>query len=236
MRKPDEARKRALFDNEARLSWVLAALAGLIGAAAFMHTAGYFVTFMTGNTERAILGHFSGQKDTAAAAAGLLASFVGGVVVASWCRRHYWSGHPHGPTLLTTFSLATASIIDIVRFQNPETADIDFVPILFVAFGVGALNTSFVKDGEVSVPLSYVTGTLVKLAQGIERHISGGDYADWLGYFLLYLSFALGALLGGLLSMLVAGWAMLITATVVCLIVTGYTYLHLDRHGPLSGR
>ncbi|WP_107653506.1 YoaK family protein [Nocardia suismassiliense] len=236
MRKPDEARKRALFDNEARLSWVLAALAGLIGAAAFMHTAGYFVTFMTGNTERAILGHFNDQKDTAAAAAGLLASFVGGVVVASWCRRHYWSGHPHGPTLLTTFSLATASIIDIVRFQNPETADIDFVPILFVAFGVGALNTSFVKDGEVSVPLSYVTGTLVKLAQGIERHMSGGDYADWLGYFLLYLSFALGALLGGLLSMLVAGWAMLITATVVCLIVTGYTYLHLDRHGPLSGR
>ncbi|MFI9405601.1 YoaK family protein [Nocardia sp. NPDC052316] len=236
MPKPDEARKRALFDNEARLSWVLAALAGLIGAAAFMHTAGYFVTFMTGNTERAILGHFNDQKDTAAAAAGLLASFVSGVVVASWCRRHYWSGHPHGPTLLTTFSLATASIIDIVRFQNPETADIDFVPILFVAFGVGALNTSFVKDGEVSVPLSYVTGTLVKLAQGIERHISGGDYADWLGYFLLYLSFALGALLGGLLSMLVAGWAMLITATVVCLIVTGYTYLHLDRHGPLSGR
>ncbi|QBS42252.1 YoaK family protein [Nocardia sp. CS682] len=236
MPKPDEARKRALFDNEARLSWVLAALAGLIGAAAFMHTAGYFVTFMTGNTERAILGHFSDQKDTAAAAAGLLASFVSGVVVASWCRRRYWSGHPHGPTLLTTFSLATASIIDIVRFQNPETADIDFVPILFVAFGVGALNTSFVKDGEVSVPLSYVTGTLVKLAQGIERHMSGGDYADWLGYFLLYLSFALGALLGGLLSMLVAGWAMLITATVVCLIVTGYTYLHLDRHGPLSGR
>ncbi|QIS00945.1 DUF1275 domain-containing protein [Nocardia brasiliensis] len=229
---PDEARKRALFDNEARLSWVLAALAGLIGAAAFMHTAGYFVTFMTGNTERAILGHFHDQKDTAMAALGLLGSFVGGVVVASWCRRHYWSGHPHGPTLLTTLSLAVASIIDLARIQNAP--DIDFVPILFVAFGVGALNTSFVKDGEVSVPLSYVTGTLVKLAQGIERHISGGDYADWLGYFLLYLSFSLGALLGGLLSMLVAGWAMLITATAVCLIVTGYTYLHLDRHGPLS--
>ncbi|AFT97975.1 YoaK family protein [Nocardia brasiliensis] len=229
---PDEERRRALFDNEARLSWVLAALAGLIGAAAFMHTAGYFVTFMTGNTERAILGHFHDQKDTALAAACLLASFVGGVVVASWCRRHFWSGHPHGPTLLTTFSLATASIIDLARIQNAP--DIDFVPILFVAFGVGALNTSFVKDGEVSVPLSYVTGTLVKMAQGIERHISGGDYADWLGYFLLYVSFAFGALLGGLLSMVVAGWAMLITATAVCLVVTGYTYLHLDRHGPLS--
>jgi uncharacterized membrane protein YoaK (UPF0700 family) len=228
--KPDEDRRKALYDSEARLSLVLAALAGLIGAAAFMHTAGYFVTFMTGNTERAVLGHFHDESDTAISAALLLVSFLSGVVVASWCRRRYWSRHAHGPTLLTTASLAAASIID----RSFDTPNIDFVPILFVAFGVGALNTSFVKDGEVSVPLSYVTGTLVKMAQGIERHISGGDYADWLGYCLLYSAFTLGATLGGLLSLLVAGWAMLISATVVCLLVTCYTYLHLDRHGPLS--
>ncbi|MFD0360341.1 YoaK family protein [Nocardia sp. GCM10030253] len=232
MLKPDTDRREALYDSEARLSWVLAALAGLIGAAAFMHTAGYFVTFMTGNTERAVLGYFHDEPDMAIAAALLLVSFLSGVVVASWCRRRYWSGHPHGPTLLTTASLAAASIADIVIFRAVETDKIDFVPVLFVSFGVGALNTSFVKDGEVSIPLSYVTGTLVKLAQGIERHMSGGNYADWLGYFLLYLAFALGGLLGGLLSLMVAGWAMLITATAVCLLVTCYTYLHLDRHGP----
>ncbi|MEU4339749.1 YoaK family protein [Nocardia sp. NPDC023852] len=233
MPKPDESRRKELFDTEARLAWVLAALAGLIGAAAFMHTAGYFVTFMTGNTERAVLGYFHDEPDLAAAAAGLLMSFLAGVVVASWCRRRYWSGHPHGPTLLTTLCLAIASAVDAIQYQA-GTDRIDLVPIMFVAFGVGALNTSFVQDGEVSVPLSYVTGALVKMGQGIERHVSGGDYADWLGYFLLYASFALGALLGGLLSMLVAGWAMLITATVVCLIVTAYTYAHLDRHGPLT--
>lgn len=105
---------------------------------------------------------------------------------------------------------------------------------VFVAFGVGALNTSFLANGEVSVPLSYVTGTLVKMGQGIERHVSGGDYADWLGYFLLYASFGFGAPAGGLLSLLVAGWAMLVTATGVCLVAIGYTYLHLDRHGPLA--
>ncbi|MGO4648624.1 YoaK family protein [Nocardia sp. 2YAB30] len=233
MLKPDENRRKALFDAEARLSWVLAALAGLIGAAAFMHTAGYFVTFMTGNTERAVLGYFHDEPDLAVAATGLLVSFLSGVVVASWCRRRYWSGHPHGPTLLTTLCLAIGSAVDTVLSQA-DTDRIDLMPIMFIAFGVGALNTSFVQNGEVSVPLSYVTGTLVKMGQGIERHVSGGDYADWLGYFLLYASFALGALLGGLLSMLVAGWAMLITATTVCLIVTGFTYLHLDRHGPLT--
>ncbi|MEV6256707.1 YoaK family protein [Nocardia sp. NPDC051911] len=228
----EEDRKKALFDSEARLSWVLAALAGLIGAAAFMHTAGYFVTFMTGNTERAVLGYFHDESDMGLAAAGLLMSFLSGVVVASWCRRRYWSGHPHGPTLLTTVCLALASAVDLLEYQT-SSKPIGLLPILFVAFGVGALNTSFVRNGEVSIPLSYVTGTLVKLGQGVERHLSGGDYADWLGYFLLYAGFSLGALLGGLLSLLVAGWAMLITATVVCLLVTGYTYLHLDRHGPL---
>ncbi|RJO77011.1 DUF1275 domain-containing protein [Nocardia panacis] len=232
MPKPEEIRRKALFDSEARLSWVLAALAGLIGAAAFMHTAGYFVTFMTGNTERAILGHFHGEPDLAVPAALLLLAFLTGVVFASWCRRHFWSGHPHGPVLLTTASLAVAAAVDLLLYLGATTPTIDFVPILFVAFGVGALNTSFVKNGEVSVPLSYVTGTLVKMGQGIERHLAGGDYADWLGYFLLYAAFSLGALLGGLLSLLVSGWAMLVTATGVCLVVTCYTYLHLDRHGP----
>ncbi|MEU1995227.1 YoaK family protein [Nocardia gamkensis] len=229
----EESRRRALFDSEARLSWVLAALARLIGAAAFMHTAGYFVTFMTGNTERAVLGYFHDEPDMALAATGLLLSFLAGVVVASWCRRRYWSGHPHGATLLTTVCLALASVIDILEYRR-GIEPIGLLPIMLVAFGVGALNTSFVQNGEVSVPLSYVTGTLVKMGQGIERHLSGGDYADWLGYFLLYTGFVLGALLGGLLSLLVAGWAMLITATVVCLLVTGFTYLHLDRHGPLT--
>ncbi|GAB2650048.1 YoaK family protein [Nocardia goodfellowii] len=235
MKQPDSARKRALYDAEARISWVLAGLAGLIGAAAFMHTAGYFVTFMTGNTERAILGHFDGGRDMAVAAAALLASFLSGVIVASWCRRHFWHAHPHGPTLLTTVSLAVSALTDLYLVSHAEdTSRIEFIPILFVAFGVGALNTSFVKDGEVSIPLSYVTGTIVKMGQGIERHIGGGDYADWLGYFLVYAAFALGAFLGGLLSLAVPGWAMLITATVVCLLTTCYTYLHLDRHGPLE--
>ena len=47
-----------MYDSEARLSWVLAALAGMLGATAFTHSAGYFVTFMTGNAQRAVLGYF----------------------------------------------------------------------------------------------------------------------------------------------------------------------------------
>ena len=102
------------------------------------------------------------------------AGFVAGVVVASVCRRHFWVAHPHGPTVLTTFSLVAATVVDVID-EGWEENQLDFAPIMLVAFGIGALNTSFVKDGEVSVPLSYVTGTLVKMGQGIERHIAGGN-------------------------------------------------------------
>ncbi|MGV7750382.1 DUF1275 family protein, partial [Mycobacterium kansasii] len=45
----------AAIGLDARLSWLLAGMAGMVGAVAFLHSAGYFVTFMTGNTERAVL-------------------------------------------------------------------------------------------------------------------------------------------------------------------------------------
>jgi uncharacterized membrane protein YoaK (UPF0700 family) len=217
-----------IFDSEARLSWVLALLAGVLGATAFTHSAGYFVTFMTGNAQRAVLGYFRGEVLLSITAALLMLCFVAGVVVASALRRRFWSAHPHGPTVLTTLSLIAATVADVID-EGWEESMLDFAPITLVVFGIGALNTSFVKDGEVSVPLSYVTGTLVKMGQGIERHIAGGKAADWLGYFLLFASFVLGAAVGGLISVVVNGMWMLVVASVMCAAATAYTYFHQDR-------
>jgi len=225
--------RRETFDSEARLSWVLAALAGVLGATAFTHSAGYFVTFMTGNAQRAVLGYFRDDVLLSVTAGLLLLSFVAGVVVSSVCRRHFWVAHPHGPTMLATFSLFAATAVDVVD-EGWEELQLDFPPIMLVAFGIGALNTSFVKDGEVSVPLSYVTGTLVKMGQGIERHIAGGDVSDWLGYFLLFVGFALGAALGGAISLVVNGTGMLVVASAVCALTTAYTYFHHDRRALLK--
>lgn len=224
--------QKEIYDSEARLSWLLAGLAGVLGATAFTHSAGYFVTFMTGNAQRAVLGVFRDDVWLSITATLLILFFLAGVVVASVCRRHFWVAHPHGPTVLTTFCLVFATALDIV-VGGWEESLLDFVPILFVVFGIGALNTSFVKDGEVSVPLSYVTGTLVKMGQGIERHIAGGKIEDWLGYFLLYASFVLGAAAGGAISLVVSGSQMLAVAAIICAVTTGYTYLHADRRGLL---
>src|ERR1700756_4620911 len=203
---------RETFDSEARLSWVLAALAGVLGATAFTRSAGYFLD----------------DVKLSVSAGVLMLCFVAGVVIASVCRRHFWVAHPHGPTVLATVSLLAATVFGLIDDGLSEV-DLDFAPIMLVVFGVGALNTSFVKDGEVSVPLSYVTGTLVKMGQGIERHIAGGDVADWLGYFLLFASFVVGAALGGCFSPVVTATWMLVAASVVCAATTGYTYYHQDR-------
>ncbi|SNV95208.1 transmembrane protein [Mycolicibacter terrae] len=221
---------RGTYDSETKLSWVLAGLAGLLGATAFTHSAGYFVTFMTGNAQRAVMGYYAEDDWVAASpwlavsAALLLVAFVAGVISASLCRRYLWPTRPYATTVLTTLALVLATVVDGLLLGGPELP-LPFFPIVLMTFGIGALNTTFVdRNGEVSIPLSYVTGTLVKMGQGIERHLSGGELAHWLGYGLLFGAFVLGAGIGGGIGMVAGGTYMLAIASVVCAMTTGYTY------------
>ncbi|CQD24854.1 transmembrane protein [Mycobacterium lentiflavum] len=77
--------------------------------------------------------------------------------------------------------------------------------------------------------MSYAVGTLVKMGQGIERHINGGSASAWLGYFLLYLSFIVGASVGGGISLVANGSQMLAVATIICSLTAGYTHFHGNR-------
>ena len=134
---------------------------------------------------------------------------------------------PHGATVLTTLALAVATVLDITvggRAAHP----LALLPIVFVAFGIGALNTTFVKDGEVSIPLSYVTGRLGKMGQGIERHSSGGEIADWLGFSASCRLYT-GRRCCRFISLVAGGTQMLGVASVVCALTTGYTFLYADR-------
>jgi uncharacterized membrane protein YoaK (UPF0700 family) len=227
--------REAAVGLEARLSWLLAWLAGMIGAVAFLHSAGYFVTFMTGNTERAVLGWFpvAGRQKVAGAgpeaAIWLIVMFLLGVFVASFLRRRFWKSHPHGATLLTTVGLLVAAVVEVLE-DGWYYRDVNFTGILIICFSVGALNTSFVKNGEVSVPLSYVTGTVVKLGQGLERHVfGGGTIFDWVGYLALYLSFLFGATIGGVLAEHITGPQLIGVVGMICGATTFYTFRRWDK-------
>lgn len=208
----------------------------MVGAVAFLHSAGYFVTFMTGNTERAVVGHFGhpdGKEVTPGAsplaAFALLGSFLAGVVVASICRRRYWSNHPHGATMVTTIALAAAGLIDI-GISGWSSNNVNFYPILLIAFALGALNTAFTKKEETAIPLSYVTGTVVKLGQGIERHLQGGGtYLDWLCYAALLGSFSVGGAIGAFVGVVITGPQVLLVAALISLMATIFTFTHTER-------
>jgi uncharacterized membrane protein YoaK (UPF0700 family) len=68
---------------------------------------------------------------------------------------------------------------------------------LALAFGLGALNTSISRQNQVAMPLSYVTGTLVKMGQGFALHLSGVQRWVWVAQAVTYGGFLVGVVLGG---------------------------------------
>ncbi len=149
--------------REMILAAVLAALAGATGAAAWLYSAGWYVTFMTGNTERMVLEHYRGAHQLGFTALATVVAFCCGVVVATLARIGLWRKARHGATVLTAASTTTAYVWDSAI--NTTDQDYGAGPVLCLAFGLGALNTSISRKGEVVMPLSYVTGTLVKIGQ-----------------------------------------------------------------------
>lgn len=165
------------------LSACLAALAGFVDALGFMYLGGFFVSFMTGNTTRLAVGASVHLPD-ALVAAGLIALFVAGVIAGTLLSRNR-------PAV--SLSLVAALL---VAAGTGHSFGYDNAAIALVVLAMGAENTVFQRDGEVSIGLTYVTGTLVKLGQRIATALSGGSKTDWLPYALLWLGLASGAALG----------------------------------------
>ncbi|MDO4918019.1 YoaK family protein [Kocuria sp.] len=177
------------------LGIVLAALAGTIGAAAWTHTEGWYVTFMTGNTERMVLEHYKTNHLLGISALATVLFFVLGVVLATLARVFLWRKASHGATLVTAAATYGAWAVDALT--NDSGAVFGVAPVLALALGLGALNTSISRDNQVVMPLSYVTGTLVKLGQGVALHLAGVQRWVWVSQAVTYAGFLVGAALGG---------------------------------------
>src|SRR3546814_10053565 len=68
-----------LFRSDFVLALLLALVAGWVDAVGFLQLGGFFVSFMSGNSTRLGVGVGSGFWREAGLAAGLMATFVGGV-------------------------------------------------------------------------------------------------------------------------------------------------------------
>jgi len=169
------------------LAAALAALAGYVDAVGFIRLGGFFVSFMSGNSTRLAVG-LSRDLGAAGVAGSLVASFVIGVIGGALVAAR--AGPRRKPAVLLTVAalLALAAAADGLWAGRAAT--------WLMAAAMGAENAVFLRDGEVSIGVTYMTGTLVKFGQRVAAALAGGDRLGWLPYLLLWVSLTGGAAIG----------------------------------------
>lgn len=182
------------------LAFGLSALAGYVDVVGFMTIGGFFVSFMSGNTTRLAVGLARHGHD-AALAGGLIALFFIGVVAGALAGD--MAGGRRRPAVL---ALVT-TLLALSAFAGTDGRP--WIATALMAMAMGAENAVFQREGEVSVGLTYMTGTLVKCGQRVAAALRGGDRGGWIPHLMLWLALASGAVLGALawrLSVAMAPW------------------------------
>lgn len=175
------------------LAVALAALAGFVDAIAFTRLGGYFVSFMSGNSTRLGVG-LGLDNGTAALAAALILAFVCGVMLASVLARRFAARRKVAVLTGVTVTLALAAAIWMI-LPGP-------FPLLLVAAAMGMENGVFARDGEVTIGVSYMTGSLVRMGQRLAGALMGeGGNWSWLPHLALWLGFVAGVVLGARVGM-----------------------------------
>lgn len=100
-----------------------------------------------------------------------------------------------------------------------ETLGWDTAVIGFLCLAMGASNTLFQRDGEVSIGVTYMTGNLVRLGHRIAEALSGGSKTAWMSYFCLWLSLVLGGIAGAVGFLMSAAASLWAAAVISALLV-----------------
>lgn len=174
-----------------RFAVALAAMAGFVDAVGFLSADGYFVSFMSGNTTR--LGVALGTAPLHAVIpalliGGFLCGVTGGALLALHAGRYR---KPAVLTLVAALLLAGAA----ARAFGGEGA-----MLALLVMAMGAINNTFQRGGEVTVGLTYMTGALVRLGQGLALWVSGKGERGWIAWGSLWAGLLTGAVAGAFLQ------------------------------------
>lgn len=193
----------------------LAALAGFVDASGFLLAGGYFVSFMSGNTTRLAVD-LATDRNAAIVPALLIGGFLAGVIGGALLA--LGSGRRRKPAVL---ALVTAALLAAAFLHRAglHHAGSPALALAWLVIAMGALNNTFQRGGEVAVGLTYMTGALVRMGQGIAAALARQPGGDWKGSLMLWSGLASGAVAGALAwsrweagcLWLAAGWAMAMT-------------------------
>jgi uncharacterized membrane protein YoaK (UPF0700 family) len=182
---PDNNRADGTDDKPTGLALVccLAALAGAVDACGLALLKDLYVSFMSGNTTS--LGRAVAQADwqRVRLLAGIIAMFVTGAAAGDAIA-----------LLAGRFRLPVVVLVAAFVLAVPPVAMGVAVPCM--TFSMGALNAAMHKAGPVQVSVTYATGTLVKLGQGLSRWAFGvANGTEWLQQTVPWIGLFVGATL-----------------------------------------
>ncbi|WP_303718842.1 YoaK family protein [Brevundimonas naejangsanensis] len=179
---------RTLTAPDRWLALLLAALAGYVDSLGFLHLGGVFVSFMSGNSTRLAVSLAEGRWQAAGAVAGVLALFVLGAMLGALVAGGEGARSRSRVLAVEALLLGGAAVA--------AGAGIAPVAIGLMVMAMAVENSIFLRDGEVGVSLTYMTGTLVKTGHALAAAVRGGDLWAFRPYMALWAGLVGGALLG----------------------------------------
>lgn len=219
----------------------LTANAGFVDGLFFIHLGGYFVSFMSGNSTRAAAELAQGNYQAWVAASSLIVAFIIGVMLSSFAVRFGPKRfHPPAESLLTDRVTPHGSAVWVaygLMLLGGITAVIpavDVVAPFIVAAATGAINGTFTRRGEVTVGLTYMTGTLVKMGQALASAIalqSPVYLSRFFRYLLLWAAIAIGSLVGGWSYLQFGIWAIWLSVATMTALSIALTRRVRRRNG-----
>ncbi len=190
----------------------LSCLAGYVDASGFLATGGVFVSFMSGNSTKLSVALVEQKYNYAGLVLVVILLFVLGVFLGTAVSRLAGEYRKPRVLILVCFLLIAAATCHNLQLTVPSA--------VFMVLTMGAENAVFQRDGEVSIGLTYMTGTLVKLGQQLASMLFGGPKNTWWPYALHWLSLVCGAILGALGHTLLLGytlWPAVLAAVLLCI-------------------
>lgn len=170
------------------LAFCLTGLAGFVDALGFLSLGGFFVSFMSGNTTRFAIELAGRHAGGIALAATIIGLFICGVVCGTLAGHFGHRRRKAAVLAVVTFALVISALLDGIGLGMAGAG--------VLAFAMGAENGVFQRDGEVTIGLTYMTGTLVKMGQRLAGALLGGPKLAFLRHFTLWLGLLSGAVMG----------------------------------------
>lgn len=180
-------------------------------AVGYLSTGQIFVSFMSGNTTKMGVDVVRLNWHDATFAFVTIVLFTSGVILGTLVARKAGLRRKTVTLLVVTILLLASAAFRTAGLRIPSAA------VLVLAMGVE--NAIFQRRGSVTVGLTYVTGTLVRMGQHLAAALTGGPRWAWLPFAGLWLGFAAGALTGAVASGVLADYS-LWPAAFVCATLT----------------